>query len=158
MKALSLWQPWASLWATPDAKIHETRSWPTNYRGELAIHASKTLACPDDFSPEDCATICNVLGFPLDAVLALRAWQHLPLGAIVAVITLEDCRPTSAGTPHRLDRLFGNWTPGRFAWRRGSIIQRLAAPVPCRGFQGIWNLDPAIEASIREQLARKVTT
>lgn len=41
MKALSLWQPWASLVAI-GAKTIETRSWSTSYRGPLAIHAAKT--------------------------------------------------------------------------------------------------------------------
>ena len=40
IKAISLWQPWASLIALGGKKI-ETRSWPTKYRGPLAIHASK---------------------------------------------------------------------------------------------------------------------
>jgi hypothetical protein len=42
MKAISLWQPWASLlFTTPRAKLHETRHWPTSYRGLLYIHAAK---------------------------------------------------------------------------------------------------------------------
>jgi len=40
MKALSLWQPWASLVALR-VKTIETRSWSTSYRGPLAIHAAK---------------------------------------------------------------------------------------------------------------------
>ena len=40
MKALTLWQPWASLIAV-GAKTIETRSWSTKYRGPLAIHAAK---------------------------------------------------------------------------------------------------------------------
>jgi hypothetical protein len=40
MKAVSLWQPFASLIYTGAKKI-ETRSWPTNYRGPLAIHAAR---------------------------------------------------------------------------------------------------------------------
>lgn len=39
MKALTLWQPWASLVAL-GAKRIETRSWSTTYRGPLAIHAA----------------------------------------------------------------------------------------------------------------------
>lgn len=39
MKALTLWQPWASLIALGE-KRYETRSWATSYRGLLAIHAS----------------------------------------------------------------------------------------------------------------------
>lgn len=40
MKALSLWQPWASLIAVGHKTI-ETRSWTTSYRGPLAITATK---------------------------------------------------------------------------------------------------------------------
>lgn len=39
MKAITLWQPWASLVAT-GAKIIETRSWGTRHRGPIAIHAA----------------------------------------------------------------------------------------------------------------------
>ncbi len=39
MKAITLWQPWASLIAIGAKKI-ETRSWATKYRGPLAIHAA----------------------------------------------------------------------------------------------------------------------
>ena len=40
MKCISLMQPWATLIAKGSKKI-ETRSWKTNYRGELYIHASQ---------------------------------------------------------------------------------------------------------------------
>lgn len=39
MKALTLWQPWASLLAC-GAKKYETRGWETKYRGPIAIHAA----------------------------------------------------------------------------------------------------------------------
>lgn len=38
MKVLTLREPWASL-VGERIKTIETRSWPTNYRGELYIHA-----------------------------------------------------------------------------------------------------------------------
>jgi hypothetical protein len=52
IKAISLWQPWASLMAL-GLKRHETRHWPTAYRGPIAIHAAKTLdlaGAPDGLS------------------------------------------------------------------------------------------------------------
>lgn len=42
MRAISLLQPWATLVAL-GAKRRETRSWPTRYRGPIAIHASKGM-------------------------------------------------------------------------------------------------------------------
>lgn len=41
MKALSIKQPWASMIADGEKTI-ETRTWPTRYRGELALCASAT--------------------------------------------------------------------------------------------------------------------
>ena len=41
MKVLSLREPWATL-IKDKKKFIETRSWKTNYRGELYIHASIT--------------------------------------------------------------------------------------------------------------------
>lgn len=41
MKVLSIKEPYATLIANGN-KVIETRSWKTNYRGELFIHASGT--------------------------------------------------------------------------------------------------------------------
>lgn len=46
MKALTIMEPWATLIFTADRygvpfKQVETRSWKTNYRGKLTIHAGK---------------------------------------------------------------------------------------------------------------------
>lgn len=40
MKAISLWQPWASLWMA-GRKRFETRHWETKHRGALANAISK---------------------------------------------------------------------------------------------------------------------
>ncbi len=42
MKILSIRQPWAYL-ITRGSKNIENRSWPTNYRGSLLIHASLNI-------------------------------------------------------------------------------------------------------------------
>ena len=42
MKALTLWQPWASLVALGWKSV-ETRCWSTKYRGPLAIHSAAKL-------------------------------------------------------------------------------------------------------------------
>ncbi len=42
VRAITLWQPWASLVAL-GLKRFETRSWPTNYRGKLLIHAATRI-------------------------------------------------------------------------------------------------------------------
>jgi hypothetical protein len=42
MKALTIKEPWASL-IINNYKEYEFRSWKTNYRGKILIHAGKTL-------------------------------------------------------------------------------------------------------------------
>ena len=42
MKCLSIHQPWAAL-VVLGAKRFETRSWQTDHRGRMAIHASRTF-------------------------------------------------------------------------------------------------------------------
>lgn len=42
MKAISLTQPWATAIAV-GVKQWETRSWPTGFRGPVAIHAAKGM-------------------------------------------------------------------------------------------------------------------
>lgn len=87
MKAISLWQPWASLIALGIKRI-ETRGWPTAYRGPLLIHAAKRCdidryhALVERF-PEIREGIYD--RFP-------GAAEALPLGALVAVTTVVDCR------------------------------------------------------------------
>src|SRR3546814_14671667 len=78
LKAISLWQPWASAIALGHKSI-ETRHWPTKYRGELAIHAAKRFG-PDE---REFASIERALG---------RMPARLPLGALVSVLDLLACR------------------------------------------------------------------
>lgn len=63
MKAISLKQPWASMIARGDKTI-ETRTWPTKYRGDLLIVASK--------NPKR---------------------SGLPSGKAVCIVELVGCRP-----------------------------------------------------------------
>lgn len=130
IKALSLWQPWASLVAY-GVKRHETRCWQTNYRGPIAIHAAKTLdiaGAPD--------LLCqHVFG---------EFWPKvLPTGVVVAIGDLTACEPTESVADHltAADRAAGNFTRGRFAWRIENI-RRLDTPVPLIGRQGLFNWTP----------------
>ena len=43
MKVLSIKEPFATL-IKDKVKIYETRSWKTNYRGEIYVHASMSLS------------------------------------------------------------------------------------------------------------------
>lgn len=92
MKALTLSQPWASLVAI-GAKRIETRSWGTNYRGPLAIHAAKNFS---DIARQLCYTepFASAL-IDVEGVLYSNS-DELPTGVVVAVVELTDVLPIYA--------------------------------------------------------------
>lgn len=161
MRTLSLTQPWASLVALGEKKI-ETRSWPTPWRGLLAIHAAKTF-------PQDAREL--TFQWPFRMVLPKHDlyWSDLPLGAVIAVVSLTHVyrigspgdapsndgrpRPGSLLDPATLsaqERAFGNYTPGRYAWVFGDVL-KLPEPIPATGRLGLWEWK--IPAELREYLA-----
>lgn len=132
MKALSLWQPWASAIAV-GAKTIETRSWWTPYRGALAIHAAKT----------DNAELREF--FTWDACQSLRrhypTFDDLPFGAIVATCRLVEClKTTDIDGLTTQERALGDYTAGRYGWVLAEI-RMLPLPIPARGAQQLWEWD-----------------
>jgi activating signal cointegrator 1 len=156
MRAISLWQPWASLIAL-GAKTIETRSWRTNYRGEIAIAA--TLSVPKLWRASaeqlvrrrELTPYLDPRGFwPVGSVYL----EELPKGAIVARAELVDCVRTDTweGQDHingrPLERLVGNFARGRWAWILEDI-KGLAEPIPVRGGLGIWIVPEETAALVR---------
>lgn len=148
MRALTLYQPWASLVAV-GAKRVETRSWYTPYRGPLAIHAGRSAEGLPLCREEPFCSALAEAGYPTP--------RELPLGAIVATCVLTRCLPVSNGLYDTLDldslsereRAFGDYSPGRYAWLLSDIIR--VVPVPVRGFQGLWHWDPLFCSSEPER-------
>lgn len=128
MKALTILQPWSEL-IVSGVKCIENRSWPTNYRGPLAIHAGKGRKC-----------------FAVDA----DAWEkrygvRMPLpdevtfGAIVGVAELIACVPLvdlGKEFPHLVGSPFAE---GPFCWVLKDA--RRIKPIACNGALSIWNTD-----------------
>ena len=124
MKAISLWQPWASLMADGRKKI-ETRHWhpPAWLLGqELAIHATMKVdrdACED---------------FGYDALT-------IPRGCVVAIVRLIDYEKFGQdawkkyGLP---ETRYGDFEMGRYGWKC-ELIEKLNPPIAARGYQSIWD-------------------
>lgn len=130
MKCLTLTQPWATLVAL-GLKGVETRSWSTDYRGPLAIHAAKGYpGYAKDFTRS-----CLNNGW------LLNSHFPLPLGEVVAITQLVDVISAEQAIQDRRvalsERHFGDFSPGRFAWLLDGV-QVLAEPVPARGALGLW--------------------
>ena len=128
MRAISLWQPWASLIADGYKQV-ETRSWSTGYRGPLAIHAAKKIV--DWPSPYIAPLFDDFITEPRD----------LPRGCVVCVVRLWDVvRITRHNRPGSPESEFGDYREGRFMWRL-KLLERLTKPYPCAGRQGLFEVD-----------------
>ena len=153
MKAITIWQPWASLIAD-GRKLYETRAYapPGALIGQrIAIHAGRHRS-------------------GANAILA-RNWgmDDLPLGAVVCTARLVAAHLTISQPGHpgmsmvyvsRSKGLavaadpdwqadysgiptdpYGDYAAGRWAWRMLDV-QVLDPPVPARGRQGWWEWTP----------------
>lgn len=160
-------QPHASLIQLLSKGI-ETRSWCTNWRGRLLIHASASKLTRadredvmEDHSFQRGLWRCGPA--PVDP-------DDLPLGAVIAWATLDDCICIPEGTPCPVkllgegivvrgvklppdgdEREFGDYTPGRFAWILRNIVP--IVPVPWKGQRGLWRApDELVRRAERETL------
>ena len=128
MKAITLWQPWATLVAI-GAKRFETRSWSTHYRGPLAIHAAKTGM-----------DIARYRGRPkIEEALAHAGYSFdtLPLEAVVCTTRLAAVLPAAVVVRQGLADDFGDYGAGRYAWQLVAV-RPLVEPVPAKGRQRFW--------------------
>ena len=129
MKAISLWQPWASLWVA-GPKMHETRHWSTKHRGWLLVHAAKRIE--RDLDQQLLSLVVRLYG---------QNWARiLPTGALLGSVKLWNCKLTEKTIPvDHDDRICGNWDPGRYAWRAVEFIS-WDVPIPFRGRQGLFEV------------------
>jgi activating signal cointegrator 1 len=138
--AISLWQPYASAALDQAIKVHETRKWelPARMVGQrVAIHASKKVVSPAKIDPRADRKSNDVL---------IPKWRVLlPFGALIGSVVLVDCKCMAgaggAEPAHELDLIFGDWSPGRFAWRMADPI-KFAKPIPYSGLQGFFRIKP----------------
>lgn len=151
MKAISLWQPWATLMAV-HAKTIETRSWPTTFSGLLAIHAAKKLVRVDDDVAPIILKAIDPTARPLHAQ---DFFDGMPRGCIVAVVEVYGCMPAAEFKQKypewsRAEQHFGDFTDGRFCWL--TRYPKILVPVPCCGAQGFFNLLADVEAQVKAQI------
>lgn len=128
MKVLSLKEPWASL-ISEKIKVIETRSWKTNYRGELYIHASLKKINQKDKR--------------IQQVLNLLEDKEMKYGHIIAKCTLADCaymdqKFINSVKKNKNEYLCGHYEIGRYGWIV-TDVEILSNPIPAKGQLGIWN-------------------
>ena len=117
MKALSIVEPYASLIRNGDKHI-ETRSWKTNYRGPIMIHASSTKT---GYWAKRCDSPYR--------------------GCIICRADLVDCIEMTdefIESVDRFERSVGEYQVGRYAWVLDNVVP--VEPVKHRGALGLWEV------------------
>ncbi len=151
MKAISIWQPWASAIAS-GAKRIETRGWPTAYRGPILIHAAKERNREGLERAERSVMWRSVLAWDLDDKRS--AEEFLPFGSIIAMCDLVDCRKTNAFSEYDLmqprrregfgiawdEEILGDFSDGRYGFKFENLWV-FNKPVAWRGRQRIFNIE-----------------
>ena len=149
IRALTIKQPWAGA-ITFGGKRVENRSWPTAYRGLLAIHAGVSV----DWDAAEMAWPAAGLA-PYVAGAPRKAWTaSFPLGAVVAVAELTGCHTryhicNPTGIPQTVCSDWAQW--GQCHWLLANV-RPLPRPVPCKGMLGLWRLPEDVEKAVREQI------
>ena len=128
MKVISIIEPWASL-IKEKVKYIETRSWKTNYRGKIYIHASlKKVSKKDE---------------RINNLISLLKDKDFKYGHIIAEAILVDCIYMDEEfllkiKENNQEYICGEYTLGRYAWVLKDI-KELENPIPAKGNLGIWN-------------------
>ena len=127
MKVLSLMEPWGSL-IKEKIKYIETRSWKTNYRGELYIHTSlKKIPKKDE-------RIQNLVNLLQD--------KDIKYGYIIAKCNLVDCVymdedfVNKIKNENSIEFMCGEYAVGRYAWILKDI--EMIKPIEAKGHLGLW--------------------
>lgn len=143
MKVLSLTEPYATL-IKNNIKTIETRSWKTNYRGELYIHASSTRIKKETKSNRELMQLVNL--------------EELNFGKIILKCNLTDCIYMTNEYIKNIKKtdyqnyLCGIYEEGRYAWILDNI-EVLATPIYAKGKLGIWEYQT--ESSIKNERNKK---
>lgn len=127
IKALTIRQPWANLIAC-GIKTIETRNRKIKYRGPLAIHAGKN---PD-------SDAFQYFQFHRAMKIELK-----PLGKIIAICELVEIKFYLTRKQFWRDEKkhlvpLSGWVRYGFVLKN---IEKLAKPIPCRGQQGLFEVE-----------------
>jgi hypothetical protein len=159
VKALTIYQPWATL-IIEGAKPYEFRHWsfadrfPSLVGQRIAIHASARTVKPDEVRDivarieEGHSALDSTKARPLlDKIAAAhssRLASMLPLSAVLGTAILHKPRKPLEifrGKVNDSDRI----DHSVWAWPLTDIV-RFDVPVPYRGAQGFWNFPEALAA------------
>ncbi len=138
MKVLTIIQPWAGLIATGQKRI-ENRSWNTDYRGPLVIHAGKKWSYDYNGEPQDAAPESQRVS-----------------GRLIAIVDLLDTfligRCPEKYHPLLSEQTDRGFAVGPYCWVLGDPRMLIGNhQLPLRGQLGLWSLpdDRVIQSLLR---------
>jgi len=128
LKVLTIREPFATL-IKNKVKYIETRSWKTNYRGELYIHSGLAKLSKDVKERKNLSELYNE--------------DDLKYGYIICKCNLVDCiymtdefiKEEKEKNPNNF--IAGRYEVGRYAWVLDDIEP--IKPIEAKGKLGIWN-------------------
>lgn len=133
MKAITVRQPWA--WAIIYAgKDIENRSWKTNLRGKIAIHAGTGMTRAE--YEDGCKSILR-----RKPKIKIPAYEDMVRSAIVGMVEIVDCVEDS-----------------KSAWYTGYVgfvlarPKKLPKPIPCKGARKFWEIPKSVEVKMMKQV------
>lgn len=129
MKVLSIKEPYATLIANGVKKI-ETRSWKTNYRGEIFIHASKK-----EFNKK---SVKNQLLGELIKDMDMNPGYIICRAKLVDSVYMDQ-EFIDRIKKNKNEYVCGDYQIGRYGWILEDI-QRIEK-IPAKGKLNIWNYD-----------------
>lgn len=123
-------EPYATL-IKNGIKTIETRSWKTNYRGNLYIHASSTRIPKEIKNNKELMKLVDL--------------NQLNFGNIICSCDLVDCIEMTDEFLEKIKKcrneyLCGVYENGRYAWILKNV-KALDSPIKAKGQLGIWNYD-----------------
>ncbi|MGE5551497.1 MAG: ASCH domain-containing protein [Bacteroidota bacterium] len=136
MRCLSVWQPWAWLIihgpAPGGPKDVENRTWYTNYRGPLLIHAAMKFTWGEYWTAHN--VYRGISNLPRESWPHWPEREELALGCIIGVVDLVDCVQNHPS----------KWAePGCWHWLLAN--PRPVKPFPVRGRQKLFEVPVEIE-------------
>ena len=140
MKAISIFQPWATLIAQGYLGF-TTSSRKTRYRGPIAIHAHATEAPPGVYLDENITRSLIQCGYSAFTAPTVREHQPLPHGFLIATAILSEVIPWTEATASQkkeYDR-FGSIVKGRYLWILNNP-KLLKTPKSVRGRPAVFDI------------------
>ena len=127
MRVLTLKQPWATLVAEGIKKI-EFRTWKTNYRGKVLIHAGAGIDKED-----------------------MKKFEKLnleyPSERIIAEVEIVDCLELNEELNNKIisekNIAYGDKKRTGYAWKLDNI-KKIDSNITIKGKLGLWNIDEKI--------------